>query len=211
MTSFGRELLGDRGFSLIPPEGLHAVISTHLRLLRPTKSMVAYARKQSRSAIFKWQEKEKGWYFYADEFPPSWEKKVKVVNLPKPTKKGSMSRTAKSKSAKKGDDSSETCSDLVPYKEGIPPIGNIVLKSSPPPSTRTHSSRYSTVSKPKPSAPRPSVDDPPSTGPMAVKEKHLHQHHLPLPSKYVIYKFYPCFILVIYRAFLRLTLHVYIY
>ena len=171
MTFFGRELLGDRGFSLIPPKGLHVVIFANPQLLLPTKSMVAYARKQSRSTIFEWQEKENGWYFYAGEFPLGWEKKVKVVNLPKPVKKGSMSRTAKSKSAKKSDDSSETCSDLVPYKEGIPPIGNIILKSSPPPSTRTHSSRYSTASKPKPSAPRPSVDAPPSSRTYGSKRK----------------------------------------
>ena len=52
MTSFGQELLGGHGFSPIPPEGLHAIISTNPRLLLPTKSMVAYARKQSKSAIF---------------------------------------------------------------------------------------------------------------------------------------------------------------
>ena len=44
-----------------------------------------------------------------------------------PTKKGSMSQTAKPKSAKKGDDSSKTCSDIIPYKEGLPPTGNVVL------------------------------------------------------------------------------------
>ena len=53
--------------------------------------MVAYARKQSRFAIFERQENEKGWYLYAGEYPRSWEKKVKVVNLPVPAKKGSMS------------------------------------------------------------------------------------------------------------------------
>ena len=31
--------------SLIPPEGLLAIISANPRLLLPTKSMVAYARK----------------------------------------------------------------------------------------------------------------------------------------------------------------------
>ena len=29
MTSFGQELLGGRGFSLIPHEGLHAIISAN--------------------------------------------------------------------------------------------------------------------------------------------------------------------------------------
>ena len=95
MTSFGQELLGGHGFSLIPLEGLHVIISTNFRLLLPTKFVVAYARKQM-------------------------EKKVKVVNLPTYVKNGSKSRTTKSKSAKKGDDSFETCSCLVPYKGGLP-------------------------------------------------------------------------------------------
>jgi len=45
MTSFEQELLGTRGFSLIPPNGLSIVISTNSRLLLPTKSIVAYAKK----------------------------------------------------------------------------------------------------------------------------------------------------------------------
>ena len=54
------------------------------------------------------------------------------MNLPTPTKKSSVSQTAKPKSTKKGDDSSETCSDIIPYKGGLLPIGNIFLESSPP-------------------------------------------------------------------------------
>ena len=69
ITSFGQELLSGCGFSLIPPKGLHANISANPRLLPHTKSMVAYARKQSRPAIFEWQVKEKGWYLYAGEYP----------------------------------------------------------------------------------------------------------------------------------------------
>ena len=45
MTSFRQELLGGQGFALIPPEGLHAIISTNPQLLLPTKFVVAYARK----------------------------------------------------------------------------------------------------------------------------------------------------------------------
>ena len=45
MTSFELELLGSRGFSLIPPDGLHAIISATPRLLFPTKFVVAYATK----------------------------------------------------------------------------------------------------------------------------------------------------------------------
>ena len=52
MTSFEQELLGSRGFSLIPPDGLSAIISSNPRLLLLTKSMVVYAKKQSQSAIF---------------------------------------------------------------------------------------------------------------------------------------------------------------
>ena len=160
MTSFEQELFGSRRFSLIPLDGLHATISANPRLLLPTKSVVSYARKQSRSAIFKWQAKEKGRYLYADEYSTSWEKKVKVVNLPTCTKKGSMSQSAKPKSTKKGNDSSETCSNIVPYKGCLLPICNIVLKSSPPPSARTHSSKCPTIGKPKLSTPRPSTDTP---------------------------------------------------
>ena len=82
--------------------------------------MVAYARKQSKFAIFEWQEKEKGWYLYTGEYLVGWKKK------------GSMSQTAKPESAKRGDNSSETYSDIVPYGSGLPPIGNIVLERSPP-------------------------------------------------------------------------------
>lgn len=54
MTLFGQELLGGQGFSLIPLEGLHVTISMNPQLLLPTKFLVAYARKHSRSAIFEW-------------------------------------------------------------------------------------------------------------------------------------------------------------
>ena len=124
---------------------------------------------------------------------------MKVVNLPTPTKKGSMSWTAKPKSAKKGDDSSKTCSDIIPYKGSLPPIGNIVLESFPPPSARTHSSRRSTTSRPKPPTPKPSVDAPPLAGPMVARERHLHQPHLPLPKgEFVISKLCSFFTLVIF-------------
>ena len=85
---------------------------------------------------------------------------VKVVNLPTPIKKGLVSQFAKPKSVEKGDDSSETCFDIVPYKEGLSPISNIVLKSSPPPSVKTRSSRRSTAARPKPPTLKPSVDTP---------------------------------------------------
>ena len=150
MTFFGQELFGGRGFSLIPLEGLHAINFVNPRMLLPIKSVAAYARKQSLSAIFEWQEKEKGWYLYASEYPTGWEKK------------GLVSRPAKTKSAKRGDDFSETYSDIVPYGSGLPPIGIIVLKSSPPPFAHTRSSRRSTANKPKLSTLRPVMDAPPS-------------------------------------------------
>ena len=77
-----------------------------------------------------------------------WEKKVRALNLPAPAKKGSVSQTAKPKSIKRRDDSSKTCSDIIPYKGGLPPIGNIVLKGSPPPSAHTRSNMRSIASKP---------------------------------------------------------------
>ena len=81
MDSFAAELAGSRGFSLIPPEGLSTVASVNPRLLLPSRSVLAYARKQSRSAIFEWDAEKKGWFWYAGYYPPGWEKKVKVINL----------------------------------------------------------------------------------------------------------------------------------
>ena len=45
MTSFEKELMGSRGFSLVPPDRLSAIISANPQLLLPSKSMLAYARK----------------------------------------------------------------------------------------------------------------------------------------------------------------------
>ena len=59
MDSFAAELAGSRGFSLIPPEGLSMVASVNLRLLLPSRSVLVYARKQSRSAIFEWDAEKK--------------------------------------------------------------------------------------------------------------------------------------------------------
>ena len=88
------------------------------------------------------KKRRRGGILYASEYPLGWVKKVKVVNLPVPAKKGSVTRTVKPKFAKRGDDSSETYSDIIPYGGGLPPIGNIVLESSPPPfpSALTYSS-----------------------------------------------------------------------
>ena len=61
MTSFEQELMGSRGFSLIPLDELSTVISANPRLLLPCKSVLAYARKQSQSAIFEWVEEDKRW------------------------------------------------------------------------------------------------------------------------------------------------------
>ena len=44
-TTFEQELVGSRGFSLIPPNGLSMVISANPRLLLPSRSVLAYARK----------------------------------------------------------------------------------------------------------------------------------------------------------------------
>ena len=57
------------------------VVSVNPRLLLPSKSVLAYARKQSRSAIFEWDAEKKGWFWHTGDYPPGWEKKVKVINL----------------------------------------------------------------------------------------------------------------------------------
>ena len=45
MTTFVAKLAGSRDFSLISPEGLGMVVSVNPRLLLPSKSVLAYARK----------------------------------------------------------------------------------------------------------------------------------------------------------------------
>ena len=97
MDSFVAELAGSRGFSLTPPEGLGMVVSVNPRLLLPSKFVLAYARKQNWSAIFEWDAEKKGWFWHAGDYPHSWEKKVKVINLSVP----SMKAPAKPKSASK--------------------------------------------------------------------------------------------------------------
>ena len=83
-----------------------------------------------------------------------------MTNLPIPAKKGSASWSAKPKTAKKGEDSFETCSDIVPFEGGLPPIGSIVLESSLPPSAHTRSSRRPTTSKSRLAALRLYTDAP---------------------------------------------------
>ena len=60
MTTFVDKLVGSCGFSFIPPDGLGMVISVNPRLLLPSKSVLAYARRQNRSAIFEWDAEKKG-------------------------------------------------------------------------------------------------------------------------------------------------------
>ena len=75
MTTFVDELVGSRGISLIPPDGLGMVISVNPHLLLPSKSVLAYARRQNRLAIFEWDAEKEGWYWHAGDYPPGWEKK----------------------------------------------------------------------------------------------------------------------------------------
>ena len=89
MTSFEKELIGSRGFSPVPLDGLSAIISVNPRLLLPSKSVLAYARKQNRSGIFEWDEKKRGWYWHTGDYPPGWKKKVKVINIPMLSNKNS--------------------------------------------------------------------------------------------------------------------------
>ena len=67
MILFEQELLGSHGFSLIPPDRLYVII---------------FATRSYFFPLFEWQEKERGWYLYAGDYPIGWENKVKVVNLP---------------------------------------------------------------------------------------------------------------------------------
>ena len=75
--------------------------------------------------------------------------KVKVTNISVLGKKGST----KSKSTKKGGDTSEASSDMVPFESGLPPIDNIVLEDSPASSARAYSNVRPTANKSKFTAP----------------------------------------------------------
>lgn len=79
--------------------------------------------------------------------------------------------SAKPKSAKKGDDPSKACSNVVPFESGLPPVGNIVLEGSPPPSAYTRSSVRPTASKSKFTASRLSTNAPPSSRTRGSKRK----------------------------------------
>lgn len=106
-----------------------------------------------------WVEEESGWFWHAGDYPPGWENRVKVTNIFVPVKKSS----AKYKSVKKGDDSSEACSNIVPFDSVLPTIGNIVLEGSSPHSSRTRSSKRLVADKSKPTAPQPFANAPPSS------------------------------------------------
>ena len=76
---------------------------------------------------------------------------------------------------------------LFPMGGGLPPIGNIVLVSSPP-SAHTRSSRRSTTSKPKPSAPRLALDAPPSS------KTHGSKRKTSLPALFAIVERRVCYL-----------------
>ena len=97
---------------------------------------------------------------------------------------------------------------LFHIRGGLPLIGNIILESSPPLSACTCSNRRSLQASLRLLLQDHSWMPLLLIGPVAVKGRHLHQPHLPLPKgEYVISKFYSFFILVIHWAFLRLTLY----
>ena len=132
VDSFVAELSGSRGFSLIPPEGLSTIASANPRLLLPSRSVLAYARKQNRSAIFEWDVEKRGWFLHAGDYPSGWEKKVKVINLPALSEKV----PAKPRSAAKIKSASKT-KPATP----LPPVGAL-------PTVRTRGSKRKTTPHP---------------------------------------------------------------
>ena len=134
-----------------------------------------------------------------------------MVNLSVLTKKGSVSQFAKPQYTKRGDDSSETCSDIVPYEDGLPPIGNIVLKGSPPPSARTHSTGALLQANPS-----LLLHDHPQmllllVGPEVVRGRCLHHFFLlPPRGEYVIYNLTSSSFFLIHKAFLQPIPHAYL-
>jgi len=126
MTSFEKELMGSCGFSLVPPDGLSTIILVNPWLLLPSKFVLAYARKQNWFGIFEWDEEKRVWYWHTGDYPPGWEKKVKVINILVLSKKA----PAKPKFASK------------PKPAAPRP------STSAPPSSRTRGSKRKTASHP---------------------------------------------------------------
>ena len=128
---------------------------------------------------------------------------MKVEKLPAPAEKGLVPQSTKPKSAKKGDDSSETCFDIIPYEDGLPPIGNIVLKGSPSPFARTHSTGALLQANPS-----LLLHDHPQmllflVGPEVIRGRCLHHFCLPPPrGEYVIYNLTSSSFFLIHKAFL---------
>ena len=67
MTSFEKELIGSRGFSLVPPDGLSAIILVNPQLLLPSKSVLAYAKELNWCAIFEWDKEKRAWHWHASD------------------------------------------------------------------------------------------------------------------------------------------------
>ena len=114
--------------------------------------------------MFEWVKKERGWFWYAGGYLTDWEKRVKVTNISVPVKKSFAPWSAKPKSTKKGDDSSKTCSDIVPFEGDLPPVGNTVLLVPVPTGALLQVSLG-------PFAPRPFPDAPPSSRTRGNKRK----------------------------------------
>ena len=67
MTSFEKKLIGSRGFSLIPSDGLSAIILVNPQLLLPFKSVLAYAKELNWCAIFEWDKEKRAWHWHASD------------------------------------------------------------------------------------------------------------------------------------------------
>ena len=148
------------GFSLIPPDGLGMVASANPRLVLPSRSVLAYVTKQGRSSLLEWNEGAEGWNWLAGDYPPGWDKKVKVLNPPTLAKGGSV----KLKSAKKKDEAMSSESDL-------PPMGHLALLGSPPSRARAVPATRSTAGKSKQTTSQPSAGAPPSSRTRGSKRK----------------------------------------
>ena len=67
MTSFEKKLIGSRGFSLIPSDGLSAIILVNPQLLLSSKSVLAYAREPNWCAIFEWDKEKRAWHWHTSD------------------------------------------------------------------------------------------------------------------------------------------------
>ena len=86
MDSFVAELVGSRGFSFIPPEGLSTVASVNLACCFPLGLFWRMLENRAGQPFSNGTQRRKDGFGTLATIP-GWERKVKVINLPVPSEK----------------------------------------------------------------------------------------------------------------------------